>query len=328
MNRLIQCLLGVYVAVVLADPHQHRFSASHNDILSGLTWATLDLAHLGQRGHLTSLEGLNLTLPDPHNTTVTPLRRRTRSLARGNADNPVTIDLEVRYKFPLFPVYESDFIQFEVPLSRELELPQLLLLGKSKTERRIWDETVGTMLSDLEALVSMLGVDGSGCVRKALCEVAAMPSIVPEGLVGEMLQIFVKHLAQDGVGADLDTNDIMDEDGDLDAMDTADEVSKTLDEEEEHNEEETETQPPEMERQKDGSRKDKETGEDEADEPEEKRGKQKDSQKRKTGKERSNRRRPRKIDEYVAAGVHGKQQGDCWTAFPECPLSLLTMNYT
>lgn len=93
-------------AAVLAEPHQHRFSASQNDILSSLTWATLDLAHLGQPGldginlahpsqpgYLASLDGLNLTLPDLYNNSLPSRRPRTRRLMKRTADDPVAIEV-------------------------------------------------------------------------------------------------------------------------------------------------------------------------------------------------------------------------------------------
>ncbi|CAL4091634.1 unnamed protein product, partial [Meganyctiphanes norvegica] len=106
--------------------------------------------------------------------------------------NMPNLDLEVKFKIPLLQIYESTFINFNIPMNFNIPLFQM-----SHITARNWNDEIQPALDDLEGLVSMLGLDGRSCVLRAVCEIAETPMIRPEGIVGEMLEIFVNYLTRE-----------------------------------------------------------------------------------------------------------------------------------
>ncbi|KAK8741391.1 hypothetical protein OTU49_002195, partial [Cherax quadricarinatus] len=129
---------------------------------------------------------------------------------------------------------------------------------------------------------------GGGCVRKALCELAATPSLSPEGLAGEIVNLVVKHLSNQSLN--LTTN------------------------------EETEENLEEMKENESGSKKQEEKNLDEEFDSEA--GRENGEEAESDEKRKKERRWKRTKRDYASASYHGKTGGDCWEAFPECPVSL------
>lgn len=46
--------------------------------------------------------------------------------------------------------------------------------------------------------LSRFGVDGGGCLRRALCELATMPSLRLQGVVGEMIDMLLRYVPPTG----------------------------------------------------------------------------------------------------------------------------------
>ncbi|KAG7161218.1 uncharacterized protein LOC121875309 [Homarus americanus] len=312
MHSMIGITLLVCVAggITLAEVH----SVSDNDLLSAITWATLDLHNLPQPGLLTSLERLNMTSVDLDESlgslaslegldlnwndlearNVTPRHSRRKRNLEMIFHEPGDIEVELKFIIPMFNVYESTNLNLELPFVFSMELPEEknnpFIVGK-KNDRR-WDDTVGTMMADLETLVSMLGVDGGGCVRKALCELAAMPPITPQGLTGEMMQLLVRYMM----------NQV---EGEVNAINLEERVTEK---ERENNK---------KEKLEEISVSEKPNGE------EEKEDSQTKKQKEKHKDDEIRERKWKQSKDYVDATIHGKKNGDCWSAYPECPLSLM-----
>nr|XP_045596416.1 uncharacterized protein LOC123757076 [Procambarus clarkii] len=274
-----------------------------------------------------------------YSVTVYPLSYGRCHVIRGS------IVLEVKILFPLFRVYASDNLNLEIQFMYEMEVPRKIP-GLAKEEEEHWEEAVGTMANDLEGLVSMLGVDGGGCVRKALCELSAVPSISPEGLTGEMLQLFVRHLRNQ------DMKKVFEEEEEESAYDNVDDESGGEEDGEEKSPGEGQTEAvSEWDMYRNGNET-RESGnervESETEKPKERR---KENRRNKNPKGTNKRRQGRSVDgeetegdeeaekrqrqrrrkwkrtkrDYTAATLHGKTHGNCRDAFPECPVSLLQL---
>lgn len=46
--------------------------------------------------------------------------------------------------------------------------------------------------------LSRIGVDGGECLRRALCELATMPSLRLQGVVGEMIDVLLRYVPPTG----------------------------------------------------------------------------------------------------------------------------------
>nr|XP_053637613.1 uncharacterized protein LOC128692485 [Cherax quadricarinatus] len=303
-----------------------QWISTNHDLLSALTHSTLDLDYLNQPDLLTSLHDLtltslgrlhhsdvNLTIPDavtsPNISMTSPRPRKRRySIA---FQTPGYIELELKLLVPLMRVYASDNINLEIPFAYEMEIPEKPK-GAAKEEKEEsvehFEEAVGAMPTTLRVSylltsncicgqvniveevsgIDRMGVDGGGCVRKALCELAATPSLSPEGLAGEIVNLVVKHLSNQSLN--LTTN------------------------------EETEENLEEMKENESGSKKQEEKNLDEEFDSEA--GRENGEEAESDEKRKKERRWKRTKRDYASASYHGKTGGDCWEAFPECPVSL------
>ncbi|XP_042882640.1 uncharacterized protein LOC122259779 [Penaeus japonicus] len=179
-----------------ADLPGQFFAAQDNDILSALTWATLDLSHLprdlDRHALATSFNALNSS--SVSSRSPEPSSRRKRSLSF-EFHHDLIADLEIRFKVPLFEVLEHTFFMFELPINFNFDL--ISTQPVQSRDSPGWKGGLPDALSQLEDVVSMLGVDGRACVMRTFCELAAgTPLLRPEGLAGEMVQLFVNHLAK------------------------------------------------------------------------------------------------------------------------------------
>jgi len=104
----------------------------------------------------------------------------------------VSLGLEIKFKIPLFQVYESTFVNFNVPINFKVPLYEMTHISA-----RDWNNEMQPALDDLEGIVSMLGLDGRSCVLRAVCEISESPFMRPEGIVGEMLEVFVNYLTME-----------------------------------------------------------------------------------------------------------------------------------
>merc|ERR1711962_186072 len=102
------------------------------------------------------------------------------------------IDLEIKFKIPMFQVYESTFVNFNIPMNFGIPL-----YTTTHIAARDWNNQIQPALDDLEGIVSMLGIDGRSCVLRAVCETAESPAMRPEGTVGAMLEVFVNYLTME-----------------------------------------------------------------------------------------------------------------------------------
>ncbi|XP_069990525.1 uncharacterized protein [Penaeus vannamei] len=225
-----------------ADLPGHLFAARDNDVLSALTWATLDLSHLRQDfDHLSAATSFwSLNASSVSSRSLGHSRRRKRRSLSFQINHDINSQLEMRFKIPLFEVIEHTFFMFELPLTYQIDIWQTGSRGHSRNSAR-GEGGLTEALSQIEDVVSMLGVDGRACVKRTFCELAAgTPLLRPQGLAGEMVQVLVDYLAK--------------------------------------------SQPPE------------------------------DTNEVDVG-----------ANEYLRASVKGRAGGQCWEAFPECPMSLLNL---
>nr|XP_053637612.1 uncharacterized protein LOC128692484 [Cherax quadricarinatus] len=164
---------------VSAQHHQHWLSSNH-DLLSALTWASLDHNYLNQPTLLTSLENLNLTSIESlggsgldlsfleglnktsgslTSTDLTfalyrPRRKRNLAIVYNQLLN---IQVEVKLLFPLLNIYASDNLNIEVPFAYQMNIPvktKTLMVGKEEEEVPL-EEAIDDMTSDLEGLIAM-----------------------------------------------------------------------------------------------------------------------------------------------------------------------------
>ncbi|XP_050702847.1 uncharacterized protein LOC126988562 [Eriocheir sinensis] len=324
--------LATITVILHTQPTQATYLTSTNhDLLSAFTWASLDLPHPGV-DLFTPGEGLGLS---PVQTKLAEGRRRKRRqilFEPGKEYEPIFIEVEARVIVPMFQVFEGNNMNFEVPYVYEMPWPQLL----RRSGEMEWQNAVGGMLRDLEDMITMFGVDGSGCVRRALCEVATLPPLRPQGIMGEMLDIFVR-----GMGNSTDEA----EPNEIYKEEEEEEMEELYDEEEEEEEEgrittTNTTNTHTNTRTNTQTEKDKEEEEEELNRKTSNRRKEGDEEKEEEEemmmkKRRRRRRRRSPIDnnsnnnnnnkkmDYMSAGTYGKLDGDCARAFPECPVSLL-----
>ncbi|CAL4075478.1 unnamed protein product, partial [Meganyctiphanes norvegica] len=101
------------------------------------------------------------------------------------------LDLEFNFKIPVTQVFEDTFFNIEIPHSINLDL---FAVTDTPCGQAQWNSRIEPVLTQVEELVSMLGVDGRGCIMRAVCELAASPITRPEGLVGELLEVFFDYI--------------------------------------------------------------------------------------------------------------------------------------
>ncbi|KAK3873224.1 hypothetical protein Pcinc_021750 [Petrolisthes cinctipes] len=264
-------------------------TSSSQDLLSAFSWATLDLPISPEP--LMSLEGLNLTTTnmDVMNTANLKPRKKRTLLFQGDKEPP-NIEVRMKYQFPLFEILDDSSLNFEVPFSLTFDLPKEV----DKMNKR-WSQTLGDTTSGFEEMLDMLGLDGGGCVRRALCELSTIPPLQPDGMVGEMVDIILRYFSDNAEYVNnFISNSFSKRQGEVTTL-QKDEMLEGEDEDEVLVEEK-------------GEWKKKEDNGENIDEP----GKMKD---------KINSRRQRMMS-YLEAGNYGRQNGDCWQAFPQCPVSL------
>ncbi|KAK4312106.1 hypothetical protein Pmani_016460 [Petrolisthes manimaculis] len=291
VSVLVVLVLGITASsTCLAE----LLTSSSQDLLSAFSWATLDLPISPEP--LMSLEGLNLTTTnmDVMNTANLKPRKKRTLLFQGDKEPP-NIELELNFIFPLFNILYADNLNFEVPYLYEIEVPEVVDEEGNFNIGKMGSLALDTMATDFEGLLKRLGVDGGGCVRRALCELATMPPLHPEGIVGEMIDIVLRHLSNSSVVDQFTSNtfNVTKREGEVTTL-QEDEMLEGESEDEVLVEEK-------------GEWKKKEDNGEKINEP----GKMKD---------KINSRRQRMMS-YLEAGNYGRQNGDCWQAFPQCPVS-------
>ncbi|XP_027228530.2 uncharacterized protein [Penaeus vannamei] len=184
MQLFARTLAALTLGCLLRSATGDVFSAPDHDLLSAMAWSSLDFSDVP------SLQPRSLLRAERHadevNSTALvakPRKRRTITLH----PTEFYVGLEYRFKLPLFQVYESTAFFLEIPIDFHNEIHGIVDTGRS------WD-LIKPLLENAEALVSLLGVDGGACLRRAVCELASAPSIRPHGFIGEVIQIFVKDL--------------------------------------------------------------------------------------------------------------------------------------
>ncbi|KAK8379350.1 hypothetical protein O3P69_019326 [Scylla paramamosain] len=125
-----------------------------NDLLSAFSWAALDLPSVGI-DLLGPEEGLGLR-PGQLEVTERSQRRRRQLLFDPNKNvDPINIEVEVRFILPMFQVFESDNMNFEVPYKYEMDWPEILRRSGGSEGLQEWKDTIGGMLRDFEDMVSL-----------------------------------------------------------------------------------------------------------------------------------------------------------------------------
>ncbi|XP_063592555.1 uncharacterized protein LOC134769745 [Penaeus indicus] len=185
MQLLARTLAALTLGCTLRSASSEVFLAPEHDLLSALAWSSLDFSDVAP------LQPRSLLRSERH---VDSINNSTALVAKSRKRRTITlhpkefyVGLEYRFKLPLFQVYESTAFFLEVPIDFHNELHGVVDTGRS------WD-LIKPLLENAEALVSLLGVDGGACLRRAVCELASAPSIRPHGFIGEVIQIFVKDL--------------------------------------------------------------------------------------------------------------------------------------
>lgn len=115
------------------------------------------------------------------------------------------LDLEFNFKIPVTQVFEDTFFNIEIPHNMNMDL---FVLTDEPCADKQWKTTIEPVLSQIEELISMLGVDGRGCVMRSVCELAASPISRPEGIVGELLQVFFDYISNMEFARSEDIEDI------------------------------------------------------------------------------------------------------------------------
>ncbi|XP_063853629.1 uncharacterized protein LOC135096191 [Scylla paramamosain] len=270
-----------------------------NDLLSAFSWAALDLPSVGI-DLLGPEEGLGLR-PGQLEVTERSQRRRRQLLFDPNKNvDPINIEVEVRFILPMFQVFESDNMNFEVPYKYEMDWPEILRRSGGSEGLQEWKDTIGGMLRDFEDMVSLFGINGHGCVRRALCEMATLPPLRPQGIVGEMLDIFMRGIQNNTLLYENNFYNTTQENYDIETTTTTTTTTTAT----------TATTTT-------------------TEKPSKKRRKNKEGKKRVKREEEEENEEENGITEnginldYFAAGTLGKLDMDCAAAFSECPLSLM-----
>ncbi|XP_068202950.1 uncharacterized protein [Palaemon carinicauda] len=208
---LVTCLFGASHSM----HEDYHFISTNNEILTAFTWATLNKP---QDYWLSSLDDLNKThtnhLTRGNSTQVTrseyklpeaSLPQKTRALQL-RVEGDIATEIELKFFIPLLQVYESTFFRFEFPLT--YSIPLRFLMQKIANNGRSQEQPIlSPPLEHVEDLISMLGVDGKACVKRAVCEMAAAPSPVLRGFVGEVVQIFMRRITIDSLEEEPEVED-------------------------------------------------------------------------------------------------------------------------
>jgi len=123
--------------------------------------------------------------PNYNNTSLGQPRKHNIAKRFIDEENMPIVEILVLFRFP---VLDTGFnLEILLPYSTEL-------LTVKDTTARHWEDTIEPSITDLEGLLSMLGVDGHSCMLRTVCELSSSPSIALDGLVGEMVKVFINYL--------------------------------------------------------------------------------------------------------------------------------------
>ncbi|KAK4304239.1 hypothetical protein Pmani_023808 [Petrolisthes manimaculis] len=301
--NVLLVLMSVMISNCLAQVLTSSSPSSY-DLLSTLSWATLDFPVTPDA--LVSLEGLNLTTSDINVLKAAYLKPRKKRTIFLHNTRTASINLEMKYNFPLFPLVDTA-VTLEVAFILVFSLHEVVdqkgnfNFGKKATKK--WREKMVDMATDLEGLLSMFGIEGGGCIRRSLCELATMPPLHPEGLVGEMIDVLLRHVSNIS-----SVNNFI--------MDAFHYISKKNEEtgEEEDLEEEAEEEIEMEEEEEEGVMKKKYVG------------KKDEFRMRKIkNNNKEKQRQHRSLLSYLEAVEYGRHYGNCWAAFSQCPISFFDL---
>ncbi|XP_042879267.1 uncharacterized protein LOC122257819 [Penaeus japonicus] len=183
MYLLPRALSAVTLGIVMATVHSDPYLTTEHDFLSALYLSSLDFSDvtpLTQRSLLMSHYHNNINSTD---LVSKPRKKRTITLYPKGLSG----DVEYRFNIPLVPVYNSTVLLLQIQSGFSGRADGVVDTGRS------WD-VLKPLIANVEAVASLLGLDGGACLRRAVCEVASAPSIRPHGFIGEVLQIFVRDL--------------------------------------------------------------------------------------------------------------------------------------
>ncbi|KAK3860684.1 hypothetical protein Pcinc_033277 [Petrolisthes cinctipes] len=278
-------------------------SSSPYDLLSTFAWATLDFPVTPDA--LVSLEGLNLTTSDINALKAVYLKPRKKRTIFLHNRRTASIDLETRYKLPLFPLADAA-VFLDVVFICAFNVLEVVdqngnfNFGKKATKK--WREKIVDMATDLEGLLSMFGIEGGGCIRRSLCELATMPPLHPEGLVGEMIDVLLRHVSNTS-----SVNNFI--------MDAFHYIAKKNEETGKEEDLEEEAEEIEMEEEEvEGVMKKKYLG------------KKDEFRMRKIkNNNKEKQRQHRSLLSYLEAVEYGRHYGNCWAAFSQCPISFFDL---
>ncbi|XP_064085246.1 uncharacterized protein LOC135200530 [Macrobrachium nipponense] len=216
MEQILGVVLLLCVAGTSRSTHEDvHFISTNNEILTAFTLATLNRP---QEYWLSSLEEFNKTradyldrgndtwetYPDYDNMlqreSAAAAPQKTRNLQL-SVDGDIATEIELKFFIPLLQVYESTIFRFEFPVTYSIPLKFLMqkIAAKSRSHKK---PIYSPAMEHIEDLVSMLGVDGKECVKRAVCEMAAAPSPILRGFVGEVVQIVMRRITIDSLAVE------------------------------------------------------------------------------------------------------------------------------
>jgi len=241
------------------------------------------------------------------------------------------LDLEINFKIPVTQVFEDTFLNIEIPFNMAVDL---FYITKEPCATKKWKDTIEPALSQIEEIISMLGVDGKGCVMKSICELAASPISRPEGIVGELLEVFFEYISnmefatiediKDKVPkeskTDEDQNSKVEEDDDQDSNDQKKKDKQSL-LKKKNNLENKKKSDKEMEKEPKSNEEESSFVEDpllNSEEPLSKLGDLLQDIENQIKLERSKR-------DYLSAAIRGRSYADCKEYYTSCPISLFNL---
>nr|XP_027228522.1 uncharacterized protein LOC113820389 [Penaeus vannamei] len=168
MYLLARTLAAVTLGSVMSGVHSDTFYAPDSDFLSALYLSSLDFSDVAplQRRSLLMSEHYE----DTNSTAFIPKPRKRRTIRL----HPLGLagDVEYRFNIPLAPIYNSTVLLLQIQSGYSGKATGVVDTGKS------WDY-LKPFLDNAEAVVSLFGLNGGACLRRAVCEVASAPSIRP-----------------------------------------------------------------------------------------------------------------------------------------------------
>ncbi|CAL4065854.1 unnamed protein product [Meganyctiphanes norvegica] len=136
---------------------------------------------------------VNHVEPLYHNTTLTrvarSLKRKTRSIDLVEKLLEAAIGLEVKWLAPLAHLPEHGEFAAGFVFENEWDI-----FTMTEETGRSWKGQFSPILTNIEKMVTMMGVEGRSCVLRAICELSAKPWLQPGGLTGEMMNVFLRYL--------------------------------------------------------------------------------------------------------------------------------------